>query len=288
MAVLFSEETADFIGTDRTLFDGGLIYHQRPLLYRSGMPHRYYLLSDLANPALPDYRIWFLPNAFRLTDDERALIKRKCMRNGNVVVFSYAPGIVDEESVSVANMERLLGFKLEKLTEPRYANVKVAPGRPCPWLKDSAGITYGQGLWSPLYAAPDPTAQVLGSYVGTDKPGLVWKDFGSYKVVYSGAPLLPPDLWRDLGRLARAHVFCDTNDAVYADANFVGLHARTPGLKRLSLPQRTDVYDLIQRKVVARGVTSVEIQMQGFDTALLYIGEAAKAEAFFAAEDGTR
>lgn len=285
MAVMFSEETADFIGTDRTLFDGALVYHQRPLLYRSGMPHRTYLLSDLAKPALPDYRLWFFPNAFRLTADERTLIKRKCMRNGNVVVFTYAPGIVDEKAVSVPNMERLLGFKLETITEPRYA--KIAIDGPSPSLKDSAGITYGQGLWSPLYAAADPTVQVLGKYVDTGKPGLVCKDFGSYKVVYSGAPLLPPDLWRDLGRLARAQVYSATNDAVYADGNFLGLHARSPGLKRLRLPQRADVYDLLARKVVARHVTSFEVPMAGFDTALFYVGEAAKAEAFFAALDKT-
>ena len=53
--------------------------------------------------------------------------------------------------------------------------------------------------------------------------------------MYSGAPLLPPDLLRDLGRLAGAHVYCESNDALYADGNFVGLHVRTPGLKRLSL-----------------------------------------------------
>ncbi|MEN6644661.1 MAG: beta-galactosidase [Armatimonadia bacterium] len=285
MAVVFSEETADFIGTDRTLFDGGLIYHQRPLLYRGGMPHRYFLLSDLADPALPDYRVWVFPNAFRLTAEERALIQRKCMRNGNVVVFCYAPGIVDEKSVATANMERLLGFKLEKLTEPRYAKVKIAPTAACPWLKDSNGLTYGQGLWSPLYAAVDPTVQVLGKYAESDKPGLVWKDFGSYKVVYSGAPLLPPDLWRDLGRLAGANIYCETNDAVYADGNFIGLHARTPGLKRLNLPRRADVYDLVHRKVIARGVTSIELKMKGFDTALFYIGDAAKAEAFFSRGD---
>jgi beta-galactosidase len=206
------------------------------------------------------------------------------MRDGNVVVFSYAPGIVDEKTVSLANMERLLGFRLEKIAEPRYAQVAISSSTP--WLKDSAGVTYGQGLWSPLYAATDPTVQVLGTYADTGKPGLVCKDFGSYKVVYSGAPLLPPGLWRDLGRLARAHVTCATNDAVYADGNFVGLHARTPGLKRLDLPRRADVYDLIHRRVIARNVSSIEVPMAGFDTVLLYRGEAARAEAFFAGLGG--
>ncbi len=284
MAVLFSEETADFVGTERNLFDGGLTYHQRPLLYRSGMPHRYYLLSDLANPRLPDYKVWVFPNAFRLTAEERALIRRKCMRNRNVVVFVYAPGIVDEKSVSPANMERLLGFPLAKLLGQTEAKVAIAPAGKHPWLRSSAGITYGQGIGWPLYTAADKSVQVLGNYAGTDKPGLVLRDFGSYKVVYSGAPMLPPDLWRDLGRLAGAHITCETNDALYADGDFVGLHARTPGLKRLALPRRADVYDLIHRKVLARGVDHIEVPMRGFDTALFYIGDAARAAAWFKAE----
>jgi hypothetical protein len=147
-------------------------------------------------------------------------------------------------------------------------------------IRDSAGISYGCSVWSPLYCVNDSSAQVLGRYVGTQQAGLVWKDCGTYQLVYSGAPLLPPDLLRDLGRLAGAHVYCQSNDALYADGSFLGLHARTPGLKRITLPRPADVYDLINRQVVARQVSSFEVEMQGFDTALFYTGEAAKAEAF--------
>lgn len=281
IAIVFSEETADFIGTDRTLFDGGIFYHQRPLFFRSGMPHGYYLLSDLANANLPDYRLWVFPNAYRLTEADRTLIRRKCMRNGNVVLFVYAPGIVGEKSVSMANMETLLGMKLEKLPEQREARITVSANPKCPWLKDSPEITYGQSLWSPLYAVADATAVALGTWTGSDRIGLAIKDFGAYKVAYSGTGMLPPDLLRDLGRLAGANIYCDTNDAVYADANFVGLHARTPGTKRLHLPRRADVYDLLNRRVIARNVDTVELEMKGFETSLLYVGEAGRAERFF-------
>jgi hypothetical protein len=282
MAIVFSEEAADFLGTDRTLFDGGILYHQRPLFFRSGMPHRYYLLSDLANASLPDYKLWVFPNAFRLTESERALIQRKCLRNGNVALFVYAPGIVDEKTVSVGNMEKLLGMKLEKLSDQREALVTISANAKCPWLQDSPDLTYGQSQWSPLYAVADPTAVALGTWTGTDRVGLAMKDFGSYRVVYSGTGMLPPDLLRDVGRLAGANIYCDTSDAVYADANFVGLHARTPGTKRLHLPRRADVYDLLNRKVLARNVDTMNLEMQAFETSFLYIGEAAKAERFFA------
>lgn len=281
MAIIFSEEAADAIGTDRILFGGGLFYHQRPLFFRSGMPHRYYLLEDLADPNLPDYKLWVFPNAFRLTTAEREMIRRKCMRNGNVVVFVYAPGIVDEKTVSVGNMERVLGMKLEKLPDEIEARVKVEGNAKCPWLRDAPGIIYGQSVWSPLYAVSDPSAQVLGRWEGTEQVGLAMKDFGTHKVVYSGTGMLPPDLLRDLGRLAGANIYCDTNDAIYADRNFVGLHARTPGSKRLTLPRRADVYDLLGRKVIARNTDTVVLDMQGFDTALLYVGQAARAEGFF-------
>ena len=288
MAVLFSEESADVIGTESTLFDGGLTYHQRPLLYRSGMPHRYYLLRDLADPRLPEYTVWVFPNAFRLNAEERALVRRKCMRNGNVVVFIYAPGIVDAQRVAVDNMAELLGFTLVPLAGQSEARVRIGSGAEVPWLQDSAGLTYGQGQWSPLYTTADRSVQVLGNYVGSASPGLVCRDFGDYKVVYSGAPLLPPDLWRDLGRRAGSHVYCESSDALYADGDFIGLHARTPGRKRLALPQPAAVYDLLQRRLLARETALIEVDMRGFDTALFYTGDPARAEAFFGKPEAGR
>ena len=76
-------------------------------------------------------------------------------------------------------------------------------------------------------------------------------------------------------------MYSESNDAVYADGDFVGLHARTPGRKVLTLPRRTGVYDLLHRTAVAQDTDRIEVPMRGFDTALFYLGDPARADAFF-------
>jgi hypothetical protein len=280
MAVVISEECGDYIGTERGLFDHGSIYHQRPLFFRAGTPHRDYLLSDLTNPRMPDHKVWVFPNAWQLTAADRDAIKKKCMKNGNVVLFVYAPGYVGD-TISIENMNSLLGIKLAQMEGAQDTRVTISPDASLPWLKDSPSITYGRSTWSPLFYANDPSAKVLGRYVGSGKPGLVMKDFGSYKVVYSGTAMLPPDLLRDLARLAGDNIYINTGDALYADRNFVGVHARSTGAKTICLPAKADVYDVINCKTVAVGVKQFTVQMDAFTTSLFYIGDAKKAKAFF-------
>lgn len=259
------------------------MYHQRPLLFRAGMPHRYYLLSDLANPAMPDYKFYFFPNAFKLTEQERNLIKKKCMKNGNVLLFVYAPGYVDPSGVNSAeNIGRFLGIKMENVAGPIESKITIDPAGKQPWLKDSSGITYGVAtVWTPMFSVTDPGVEVLGRYTANKEPGLVLKDFGDYKIVYSGVPLLPPDLLRDLGRLSGANIYLNTSDAFYADKNFVAIHAKSPGLKKFYLPAKADVYDLYKGEVVGRGVQEFERYLGTYETAVFYVGEANKALSFF-------
>ena len=281
MAVIVSEDVSSYIGTDKFLFDGGLLYHQRWLFFRTGMPHTYYLMSDLASPKMPDYKLYLFVNAFKLTEQEKAMIRSKCMRSGSVVMFVYAPGYVDEHGLSVENMKAFLGINIAKMDGDVEAKININADAKYVWLKDSSGIVYGQSIWSPMFYVDDSTANTLGTYTGTGKSGLAYKDFGDYKVVYSGACLLPPDLLRAVGRLAGCHVYLDTNDALYADKNFVSVHAKASGVKKIKLPAKADVYDLINHRVVARNVDSLEVYMNGNETALFYVGKADEAISAF-------
>lgn len=282
IAVIISDDSSSYIGTEKNVLGGSIIYHQRPLLFRAGMPHRYYLMSDLSNSKMPDYKYYLFPNAFKLSAKERDMIKKKCMKDGNVVVFVYAPGYINDKTVSVKNMSDFLGMNIEQINKPMNAIIRINPDGQYAWLKDSIGITYGQSVWSPLFCVNDKSAHTLGNYTGTDKAGLAWKDFGNYKVVFSGTGLLPPDLLRDLGRLAGNNIYINTSDAIYADKDFLSIHAKAPGVKNITLPRTADVYDLINNKVIGKKVKNFSVNMNTNETALFYIGDADKAANFFA------
>lgn len=277
-AVIYSEDCADTIGTDRVLLGGGVTYHQRPLFSRAGMPHRWYLLSDLANPRLPDYRLYVFPNAFKLTVAEQALIRRKCMKKGNVLLFVYAPGYTDAKTCSAANISAFLDMTVARCDGGRRAEATVAAaGATMPWLQDAPGMAFGPGVDWPLMFRVEPTADVhvLGRYTTDRTPALAWRNAAGCTVVYSAVPLLPPDLLRDLGRLAGCNLYLGTSDALYADRNFVSIHSKAPGTKCIRLPRHAaEVYDLIRRTSLGRNTDRFTVHMEAHETAIFYVGAA--------------
>jgi hypothetical protein len=72
---------------------------------------------------------------------------------------------------------------------------------------------------------------------------------------------LPPDLWRGLARYAGAHVYCDENELVLADSSVVAMHSVKSGKKRLRLPGKHTVYDLVNDVEFARDVDEIEFQL---------------------------
>ncbi len=282
MAMVVSETAADVIGTEAVLMDGAIVYHQRPLYYRIGMPHSSCLTSDLTNPQLSNQRLWVFPNAWRLTADEIAAIKSRCMKNGSLLLFLYAPGYVTGKP-STDHISKLLGMKVVIRPDIKDSRITITSDAKITELRDSKGIRYGHSpklKWTPLFAVDDPRAVTLGRY-SDGRVGLAMRDFGSYRVAYSAIGLMPPALLRDLGRLAKAHIYIDSNDALYASKHFLGIHARSEGTKRIKLPRKCDVYDLFTHEVVAKSVREFAVTIPAFTTRLFYLGDAAKATAFF-------
>ncbi len=280
MAVVISETAADYVGTQQVMMDGGLVYHQRPLYYRTGMPFTNCLTSDIEKLAARNYKIWVFPNIFHLTPEEQKLIKSVCMKKGNVVVFVYAPGYV-AASPAAANIGQFTGIAVQPVTLTD-ARVTITADKTA-YIHESSDIRYGHSPkfpWSPLFAVADSKATVLGRY-SDGHVGLAARNVDGCHVVYSGVGMLPPALLRDLGRLSRSHVYLSTNDAVYASHHFIAVHARSTGVKHISLPRRCDVYELTSRRTVARNRNTFAVSMEAFTTKLFYLGDAARAEAFF-------
>lgn len=282
LAVVLSETAAACVGTEAVLMDGGTVYHQRPLFYRTGISHSTCLTSDLTNPQLRKQRLWIFTNTWQLSSTERTAIKSRCMKDGNTLLFMYAPGYITDKP-SVENISRLLGMKVITLPGRKDARITIDPASRLPWLRDSRGIRYGHSPllpWSPLFAVDDPKAIALGRY-SDGHVGLAMREFGSYRVVYSAVGMLPPALLRDLGGLSKAHAYTNSNDALYVSQHFLGIHARSCGEKRITLPRLCDVYDLFTHKVIAKGVSSFTVNVRPFTTSLFYLGDANKALAFF-------
>jgi hypothetical protein len=124
----------------------------------------------------------------------------------------------------------------------------------------------------------DPQAEVIGRLALNGRPGLVRKQDGAPEQelrrhrrthIYAATMHLPPTLLRNIAREAGVHIYSDTDDACYADARYVALHAAMPGAKTIHLPGPRRVRDAIAGDVVAQETDRVTTQMDAGETVFL-------------------
>ena len=76
-----------------------------------GAPFAFCALSDVEKLDVDRIKLWIFQHPFRFTAEEEELLRRRVLRNGNTVVWLYAPGIVDAEGKwNEANVERIGGI----------------------------------------------------------------------------------------------------------------------------------------------------------------------------------
>ncbi|MBI4027728.1 MAG: hypothetical protein HY360_22270 [Verrucomicrobia bacterium] len=281
-AVIVDELSPAYMGKIPSSLEGHFLYHQRPLFFRTGAAHRYYLLSDLERKDFPDFKCLVFVNCFHLSDAQRKMLKQRYMKNGRTLVFVYAPGYV-QENLSVDNISSLLGVSVKMLPDPVQLAVKIDGERLGTTPMESTGIVYGcaNGEVAPTFYVDDPSAMVLGRLVKSDKASLIYKDCGDWKLVYSAAPMLPPRLLRDIVKSAGCHIYLESDDALYATTNFIGIHAHSGGVKKINLPVEGDVYDLFKRAVLFRKVKQFSVDLDRNETGFYFVGDGRKAESFF-------
>ncbi|MBM3477352.1 MAG: hypothetical protein FJX75_29130, partial [Armatimonadetes bacterium] len=217
-------------------------------LYRSGAPFDLYVLSDLKDESLPDYRMYVFLNAYALDAETRAVIQRRTRRPGVAALWHWAPGYCfpDEPGAQHAvplqrqgrlatldEMQALTGVKVRQVGEqltPRLS-AEGAPERYAARLAavDDAGkpsLPLG-----PLFVPEE--GEVLARLEPGGLPGLVKADNGEATTFFSVLPCLPPTVIRQVYLDAGVKLITDTDDCVYGDGEWVGVHSKETGITTL-------------------------------------------------------
>jgi len=266
--------------TDRNNLDVPLIFQQRLWgLPRIGAPFDAFLLQDFIDGRLRPYKLYIFLNSFQLDKTRREALKRELCKDGRVALWIYAPGFLDD-GPSLEHMRELTGFKF---------GMAVAPWGPLMHIVDFAHpITAGlpQDLFwgtnsklSPIFCLEDPDAQVLGQVVfsqGNCKPGMGVKTFPGWTSVYVAAPNLPAPVLRGIAGFSGVHLYNQEGDVLYATRELLAVHTVSGGHRTFSLPRQVEeVYDLFERKSVARNTKQFRVRLLPASTALFYTGAAA-------------
>ena len=306
IAVILDEASFTYCGDGEPLFNALLTAQKQWEFAFIGAPWDAYLLADMGNPKLRDYKLYIFLNTFRVTPEQRTAIHARLKRNGATAVWVYAPGYIGN-NLSVDNMRALTGILLAENDTPGELRVEITAYNHEFTKSLPRGFVYGTDVnvenikrWydhqvylkdprdpslqrdlpgfriNPRFYGDDRGATTLGKLAGLDKPGLVVKKQQGWTSVYSSAPILPAALLRGIARAAGCHIYSAAGDVVTANRNFLGIYAPAGGSRTVRLPGRSRVVDLLEDRVLADGVTEFPLKLAPNQSVLLRLEEVGK------------
>jgi hypothetical protein len=300
IAVILDEETFKYFGDGEPLFNALLTAQKQWQLGFIGAPWEPYLLTDVGNPAMRDFKVYLFLNTFHVTPEQQKQIHRKLARNGATAVWVYAPGYIQEKGLSVERMSELTGIYIAEDNSTGELRVEISDYDHPYTRRLGEGFVYGTDVdvesiiryydhqiylkdprdpslvrdlpgfsISPRFYSEDPDATILGTLGGVNKPGLVVKKQpDGWTSVYSAAPILPAALLRNIITEAGGHIYTTQNDVVYANKSALCIYSPSGGMRTVRLPGKMKVTDLMTGKVLADGASEFLINLQRNESVL--------------------
>jgi hypothetical protein len=235
IAVIVDDRSA-LVGAPSPTVSAPLLHQFRREWYRIGAPVGTYLLDDLVAGRVPAARMYLFTGTFRLDAEQIRAIRRRACRPGNVVVWMYAAGIVQDDDLGVHHVAEATGMPV---TLASRGSGEIA--------LEGAGVRYDAGHpgLAPALTVSDERAEVLARYVPDGTVAVAASTVDGCTRVCSGVLQLPAELLRQLARQAGAHIYEDQGDVVMAGNGFVAVHASAAGAKTLRMPARCALTEVV-------------------------------------------
>lgn len=263
IAVFCDEESMCFVNSRQRVFHA-FNREARERLAHIGAPMDFYLLSDIGNVNMPDYKIYVFLNAYYMTPEKRASIHKKLAKNNAIAVWCHAPGYLSPQGNLHSTMKELTGFRFGNISKvSRTPLVFTSAGKEL--LPDMAKENREEYTMSPLFfVKPDAEDTVLAN-IGK-APVLVKRQEVFGTSLFSAVPPTAA-LLRDLCRANGIHIYIGSNDVLRANAGVVMVHASSAGVKRINIPWQTPVWEVVSGRIF-NNAGKIELPMKFGQTAI--------------------
>lgn len=259
-----------------------------------GAPFHLYLLDDLSNPNLPEYKLYIFLSPIHLNENQKLAIEKRVKKDGKTVLWLYAAGFASDTQLSAERMSEIIGMKIKlnpfwvydfgekerEIEVPLQVRITEVEH---PITQGLAPRVYFecQQLFGPVFTVDDPGVKVLGEtiagyYPFPRSPALAVKEMSRWKSVYSFAPLLPAELLRNIARYAGVHIYDDKGDFLSSSSWFLCIHSAFSGTRLLKLPKPTDVYSVTEGRYIGKNLMQFEVNLPSKTTRFYLLGKAAQ------------
>ncbi len=257
-----------------------------------GAPSDRYYHDDMANPNMPDYKLYVFVNTFYLTDKQREVIHKKLKKNHATALFMFGSGFVNpdkDEKLSAKHMSELT--KIDIKMENKVVSGKWKVNKNSDIFKNlDFGTIYGDFTKKmmpnassrmndirksradlyPFFYADDKDAEGAAYFCDNTKCAVAVKETGDFVSVYYGSTYLSANVLCEIARLAGCHIYCGSNDVLYANKHFITFHASSGGKKEIYLPCKADAYELYENRYFARNSSVIRFECEKGKTYMFY------------------
>lgn len=260
---------------------------------RIGAGVDFYFRDDVTNPKMPDYKLYIALNDYMLTDAAREAIWAKAKRNNAAILWMYAPGFINpdaEKRMDAAHISKTVGMEVKMLDKTCIPYFRVDPKSSKYLAHAQSGHRYGtldrdihkcmpiQEFPVPKYVNPgfyvdDPKATVLGRFCETGKPALAMVEKDGVKSFYCATWTVRSDLVASIAAAVGCHIYSWDDDILYANANFVTLHATGNGKRTVRFRRPCSPYEVYEKRYFGKNVTELELDMRNGKTYTWFVGE---------------
>ena len=115
---------------------------------------------------------------------------------------------------------------------------------------------------NPAFYVDDPSAKVLGRYCSDGKAAFAMKDVGGANSVFCAAQVMQYDLLAAVAEMAGCHIYSWYGDVVYANENFVAVHAKDDGKRTIRFKHKCSPYEVYEKKCYGRNVETITVDMK--------------------------
>ena len=167
-------------------------------LESGGIAYDLYALADIFHAQLPNYKVWFFPNAYYLSEAERRRIDARIKRSEQTAVFLWGVGLCGETGINAEFGQRLYGQKMRLESNESNLRVRHASEKDPIMIDQKPKGHFGaERAASPTATVSDKSIVRLGANAD-NKTNFSVMRYPQWTSVYCGAAPVPASILKTL------------------------------------------------------------------------------------------